>query len=154
MPQPLRADDRFAVIEVIQRYARACDSGEFSLFDETFTADAELDYRSAGGPLGDRDAVREWLAKSRSGLLMWQHHLSPPALERRGAAVHARTDVYTPNLFRGAADRVGILHTGGRYHDELIATPEGWRIRKRRYENVWVHGAGAGEAIPDPLRGE
>jgi hypothetical protein len=153
MPQPLSADDRFAVIEVIQRYAHACDSGEFALFDDTFTADAELDYRSAGGPLGGRDALRAWLAKSRSGLLMWQHLLSPPALEARGDAVHARTDVYTPNLFRGAADQVGILHTGGRYHDELIATSRGWRIRRRRYENVWVHGIGAGDAIPDPLKG-
>lgn len=153
MPKSLSADDRFAVLEVIQRYAHACDSGEFERFDETFTADAELDYRSAGGPLGDRDQLREWLAKSRSGLLMWQHLLSPPLLGVRGDAVHARTDVYTPNLFRGAGGQVGILHTGGRYHDELVATPRGWRISRRCYENVWVHGAGAGDAIPDPLRG-
>jgi len=153
MSRALTADDRFAVMEVIQRYGRACDSGEFGLFDDTFTADAALDYRAAGGPNGGRDELRAWLAKSRSGLLMWQHHLSPPLLEAHGDTVHARTDVYTPNLFRGAANQVGILHTGGRYHDELIATPNGWRIQRRRYENVWVHGAGAGVAIPDPLGG-
>ena len=39
----------------IQRYALAVDSGRFELFDETFTADAELDYRSAGGPNEGRE---------------------------------------------------------------------------------------------------
>lgn len=57
MPRALTADDRFAVLEVIQRYARACDSREFALFDETFTADAELDYRSSGGL---RRRGRQW----------------------------------------------------------------------------------------------
>jgi hypothetical protein len=151
MTQPLSADDRFAIVDVIQRYGRAVDLGEFALFDATFTADAVLDYRSAGGPCGSRDEIRAWLAQSRAGLLGWQHHLSPPHIERRGERVHASTDVYTPNLLRGERGETQLLHTGGRYHDELIATPEGWRIAKRRYENVWVHGAGVGAAIPDPL---
>jgi hypothetical protein len=33
MPKPLSADDRFAVIDVIQRHAHACDCGAFALFD-------------------------------------------------------------------------------------------------------------------------
>ena len=152
MPRQLSADDRFAIIDTIQRYGRAVDAQQFELFDSTFTADADLDYTSAGGPRGGRDALGAWLAKSRSAIATWQHHLSPPMIEPQGDRVRARTDVYTPNLLRGEGGASVLLHTGGRYHDELIETPDGWRIAKRRYENVWAHGPGVGTAIPDPLR--
>jgi len=151
VPVHISPDDRFAIIETIQRYVRAVDGQQFQLFDHTFTADAELDYTSAGGPRGGRDALRAWLANSRSSLLMWQHHLSPPMIELDGKCVRTHTDVYTPTMLRGEDGASVLLHTGGRYHDELIHTPEGWRIVKRRYESVWAHGPGVGSLIPDPL---
>ena len=152
MAPSLTPEDRFAILETLQRYVRAVDSGEFGLFDDAFTADAELDYRSAGGPCGSRDEVRAWLAKSRASVLSWQHHLSPPIFDAMGGAVRTHTDVYVPNLFRDERGAVQILHTGGRYHDELVATPGGWRIARRRFENTWAHGAGVGAMIPDPTR--
>jgi SnoaL-like protein len=146
------ADERLAIQDTIQRYALAVDAQRFELFDDTFSDDALLDYRSAGGPCGDRDAIRDWLARSRAGLIQWQHHLSPPAIELHGERANARTDVYTPNVYRDPEGRVRVLHTGGRYHDELARTPQGWRIVRRRYENTWVDGEGAGAMIPDPTR--
>lgn len=145
--------DLLAIQATIQRYGQAVDSLRFELFDETFTVDAELDYRSAGGPSGSRDAIREWLASSRANLLQWQHHLSPSIIELEGERARARTDVYTPTVYRDADKRVRVLHTGGRYHDELARTSRGWRIVRRRYENTWVDGAGAGGMIPDPSQG-
>ena len=147
-----RSDDLLAIQATIQRYGQAVDSLRFELFDDTFSADAELDYRAAGGPCGSRDAIRDWLASSRATLVQWQHHLSPPMIELDGESARARTDVYTPNVYRDAAGRVRVLHTGGRYHDELARTPRGWRIVRRRYENTWVDGEGAGAMIPDPHR--
>jgi len=152
MPAPLSAEDRFAVIDAIQAYAKAVDTGRWELFDQAFTRDADLDYTAAGGPRGGPDELHAWLASARAGLLAWQHHLSPPMLEVAGEAVRATTDVYTPNLFRDAAGEARLLHTGGRYHDELVRTPRGWRIARRRFETVWVHGPGAGDMIPDPSR--
>jgi hypothetical protein len=144
--------DLLAIQATIQRYGEAVDSQRFDLFDDTFSADAELDYRSAGGPCSNRDTVRDWLAASRAHLLQWQHHLSPPMIELDGDRARSRTDVYTPTVFRDAQGQVRVLHTGGRYHDELLRTPDGWRIVRRRYENTWVDGAGAGTMIPDPSR--
>src|SRR5262247_3326577 len=117
MAQVLTAEDRFGILEAIQRYVQAVDSGSFELFDDAFLPDADLDYRSAGGPRGSRDEVRDWLAKCRAGVVHWQHHLSPPVFDLTGEAVRTRTDVYVPNLVRGAGGAVEILHTGGRYHD-------------------------------------
>jgi hypothetical protein len=45
------------------------NSQRFELFDETFGAESVLTYRSAGGPCGSRDAIRDWLATSRAGLI-------------------------------------------------------------------------------------
>src|SRR5262245_49233551 len=109
-----RTERAAALLEIqatIQRYGDAVDSLRFQLFDDTFTADAELDYRSAGGPCGSRDALRDWLATSRAGLLQWQHHLSPPMIELKGERARARTDVYTPNVYRDAQGHVRVLHT-------------------------------------------
>jgi len=152
MAQVLTAEDRFGILEAIQRYVQAVDSGAFELFDDAFLPDADLDYRSAGGPRGSRDEVRDWLAKCRAGVVHWQHHLSPPVFDLTGEAVRTRTDVYVPNLVRGAGGAAEILHTGGRYHDELVSTPRGWRIARLRFENTWAHGAGVGALIPDPTR--
>ena len=152
MSDDRQAADRFAIQATIQRYGEAVDSLRFELFDHTFTADAELDYRSVGGPCGNRDALREWLSTSRQGLLQWQHHLSPPMIELEGDRARARTDVYTPTVYRNAEGKVSVLHTGGRYHDELARTPQGWRIVRRRYESTWADGEGAGTMLPDPTR--
>jgi hypothetical protein len=152
MPAPLSAEDRFAVVDAIQAYAQAVDTGRWELFDRAFTRDADLDYTAAGGPRGGPAELHAWLAKARAGLLAWQHHLSPPVIEVADGAVRATTDVYTPNLFRDAAGETRLLDTGGRYHDELVRTPRGWRIARRRFETVWVHGPGAGDMIPDPAR--
>ena len=152
MPEIPRLDDHFAVQATIQRYAFAVDSGRFELFDETFTADSELDYRSAGGPCGSRDEVRRWLEQSRAGLLRWQHHLSPPLIDLNGAAARGRTDVYTANVFRDPSGQVHVLHSGGCYHDELVDTLDGWRIRRRRFESTWADGAGIDVLLPEPTR--
>jgi hypothetical protein len=77
-------------------------------------------------------------------LLVWQHHLSPPIFDATGDGIHTHTDVYVPKLFRGEAGEVCILHTGGRYHDELVATSRGWRIARRRFENTWAMARGSG----------
>ena len=150
MSDSSRAGQLFAIQATIQRYGEAVDSLRFELFDDTFTVDADLDYSSVGGPRGNRDALRAWLAKSREGLLQWQHHLSPPMIELEGERAHARTDVYTPTVYRNAEGRVCVLHTGGRYHDELARTPQGWRIVRRVYESTWADGEGAGDMKLSP----
>jgi len=150
----LSAEDRFEIVAVLQRYVQAVDSGRFELFDEAFTPDAVLDYRSAGGPRGSREEIAAWLAKSRAGVVTWQHLLSPPIFDLEGDLVRTHTDAYVPNLVRDERGAVQLLQTGARYHDELVRTPQGWRIAQRRFENTWAFGAGVGALIPDPHRGE
>ena len=53
----------------------------------------------------------------------------------------------------GAATREGPLHyffLGGRYDDELVRTPDGWRIAKRVESLLWFQGSLPKELIvPD-----
>jgi len=151
MTRPQEPSDDQRILETLQRYVRAVDDRRFELFDDTFSSEATLDYRSAGGPIGSREAIRDWLRSSREALLFWQHHLSPPMIERAGDSARTRTDVYTPNVFLDPeGGRSRVLHTGGRYHDELQRLPEGWRIVHRRFETTWADGAGVGTLIPEP----
>jgi hypothetical protein len=56
-----RSDDLFAIHATPQRHGQAVDSLRSERFDVTFSSDAELDDRAAGGPCGSRDAIRDWL---------------------------------------------------------------------------------------------
>ncbi|MEV5559052.1 nuclear transport factor 2 family protein [Nonomuraea wenchangensis] len=42
--------DRLEIADLLARYTRAVDSGRWERLDEVFTADAVIDYSSAGGP--------------------------------------------------------------------------------------------------------
>ena len=140
--------EHLAISLPIQKYGRAVDSHSFELFDEVFTAEAILDYESAGGPKGDRDEIGAWLRESREGMVQWQHHLSPPMIERLGDSALARTDVYAPCFYAEPGGSTVAFHTGGRYHDELVKRAGGWWICARRFEATWSDGSGADQGSP------
>ncbi len=140
MPDSDSLLEHLAIALPIQKYGLAVDSQNFALFDDAFTEEAILDYRSAGGPRGDRSVIAEWLRTSREGMVQWQHHLSPPMIELRGDSARARTDVYAPCFYADSAGTVTAFHTGGRYHDELVKKSDGWWICGRRFEATWSDG--------------
>ena len=53
---------------------------------------------------------------------------------------------YNPMQLPGMAE---MSSCGGYYHHELVRTPDGWRSRRLREENVWFVNSPADS--PDPL---
>ena len=136
--------EHLAIALPIQRYGLAVDSQDFTLFETVFTAEATLDYTSAGGPSGPREMIGEWLRESRAGMVQWQHHLSPSMIKLEGSTASARTDVYAPCFYSdsGTERTIKAFHTGGRYHDELIKRDERWSAFYRALlERFAAHGA-------------
>ncbi|TDC02959.1 nuclear transport factor 2 family protein [Nonomuraea longispora] len=122
--------DRLEITGLLARYAHALDSGRWHLLDEVFTADAVIDYTSAGGIRGARDEVRVWLAGVLEHWPGRLHLIGAPSIDVRGGEARVSapfTDTLAPTKDLVAADAEGFLHGGGWYHHLMCRTPGGWR---------------------------
>ncbi len=115
--------DLVAIQQVLARYPHAVDDRDWDAFGRVFTADVVCDMTAVGlGTTEGRDALVELFAAIDHPVA---HHLVDPVVDLDGAdAAHVRSKWWVV-----LADRTGF---GGTYTDQLVRTPDGWRIRHRR----------------------
>lgn len=120
---------------LLYRYARAVDSKDWELYRSVFTEDAHIDYSSAGAIVGNRDEVVDWFA-ANFGVIPWSMHYitNIEILDGDGDTATVRAMFYNPMQLPGMAE---MSACGGYYHHDLVRTPDGWRSRSLREENVW-----------------
>lgn len=120
---------------LLYQYARAVDSKDWELYRSVFTEDAQIDYSSAGAIVGTRDEVVDWFA-ANFGVIPWSMHYitNIEVLDTDGDAATVRAMFYNPMQLPGMAE---MSACGGYYHHELVRTPDGWRSRSLREENLW-----------------
>jgi hypothetical protein len=122
--------DRDAIIDVVNRYAEACDRRNWPLFDEVFTPDAFGDY-GPGYQKAGRDAIVAMVASTLGGCGPTQHLLGNYGVTINGDMASASCKV---RAFHVGVDEVRHLsyECFGEYHDRLVRTEDGWRINHRR----------------------
>jgi SnoaL-like domain len=132
--------DTIARSSLAQRPHHGKDSEIFQQWDETFSKEGQVDYSVVGGPVGSYRYLAKWLRgngdtpSSMSAFSNWQHMLSLPIVTLAGDKATARTDFFASH--RGRPDRGFNVHynVSGAFHDEMVRTLKGWRIRFRRLE--------------------
>ncbi|ORV41150.1 dehydratase [Mycolicibacter engbaekii] len=135
MTPPLPTDDQLAIAALLHRYARAVDTKDWVLYRSVFTEDAVIDYTSAGAICGTREEVADWLAAGFAAIPMSMHYVTNiEVLEHSGDAATVRAMFYNPMQLPGMTD---LSYCGGYYQHALVRTPDGWRSRNLREENVW-----------------
>ncbi len=132
--------DRAAIEELLIRYAAAIDEEDWELLDRVFVPDAEIDYTSSGGTSGRYPEVRAWLEKVLPHFQVKQHLLANTTLHLDGDTARSRTYFFNPMGAPGPDGDVQLFFVGGYYNDELVRTPEGWRIARRVEEQAWFQG--------------
>ncbi|OLP02632.1 hypothetical protein BVU76_09215 [Mycolicibacterium porcinum] len=127
------------IAALLYRYARAVDSKDWELYRSVFTEDAVIDYSSAGAVVGTRDEVVDWFA-ANFGVIPWSMHYitNVEILDTDGETATVRAMFYNPMQLPGMAE---MSACGGYYHHELVRTPDGWRSRSLREENLWFTNA-------------
>lgn len=127
------------IAALLYRYARAVDSKDWELYRSVFTDDAVIDYSSAGAVVGTRDEVVDWFA-ANFGVIPWSMHYitNIEILETDGDTATVRAMFYNPMQLPGMSEQSAC---GGYYHHELVRTPDGWRSRSLREENLWFTNA-------------
>ncbi|EME19515.1 nuclear transport factor 2 family protein [Rhodococcus triatomae] len=134
--------DRIEITDLLTRYAQAVDTKDWSLYRTVFTADAAIDYTTAGGPAGSLDEVVTQLAPMLDLFARTQHFVSNIAVDLDGDTASVQAMFFNPMIVSEASDGVPAkqFYCGGWYHHELVRTEDGWRSRKLYEESAWFDG--------------
>jgi hypothetical protein len=130
--------DRAEITDVLIRYTRAIDTGDWDRLDTVFTPDAQIDYTESGGIAAPFPEVKPWLAEMLPAFFPLRMH-TLGQIEIRLSADSAEVAAYFHNPMPLADGEGGstLVELGGIYHHSMTRTPEGWRSRQLREEVVW-----------------
>jgi hypothetical protein len=130
--------DRQAIVDVVNRYARCVDTKAWSELDQVFVPGADCDYSPLGGHRAPFPEITEWLDTVLSPFST-QHILSNYDVVIDGDTARTRTYLQAQHKHIGVEPE--RHHTfGGVYEDELVRTPDGWRITHRMLFPMWQIG--------------
>jgi hypothetical protein len=139
--------DRLEIQDVLTRYTRAVDEGDWDRLDTVFTPDARIDYTESGGIAGSFPEAKKWLAETLPAFFTATlHTVGQVSIEwgdkddegRDTAEVIAYFD--NPMLMRAGEGEPTVVEVGGKYHHRMVRTPEGWRSTRLHEELVWRRG--------------
>lgn len=130
-------EDRFAIIDVTFRYCWALDSRDLGGLDSVFLEDAQADLLAPR--LIGREAIRARIASAINPLDATQHTVTNHMITVDGDRATCRCYLHSQHV-RKVAEGSPNYVVAGRYEDELVRTPDGWRIALRRLVPVWSEG--------------
>lgn len=117
--------DRFALQDVMSRYAAGVDERDFDLYASVFDDEVEV-VGFTPETVHGRDA---WVAYVREALGNYdatQHMLGPVYAEIDGDRAHCRTDVQALHYMAGTED--DILTLWATYRSDMRRDGDSWRI--------------------------
>lgn len=135
--------DRTLILDLLARYSWALADRDWTAWTGVFTDDAQVDYSTAGGPVG----TPQQAAETFGGMMaMFDVNISSG-----GTVVIDFTDVDTAKVRSGYTMMMRIpgadgaqptyMQAQGYYNDTIVRTPAGWRIRNRYEQLVYVKPA-------------
>jgi len=120
----MTSDDIVAIQQLIALYSHAVDMPDQRMFSQVFSDDAVFDGRPCGSEAYvGRGAIKAFFALGKPPHPLVHHMTNCWVREEEG-----RVLVKSKFLFRHPQDGSICL---GDYDDEVIRTPEGWRISSR-----------------------
>ena len=83
--------------------------------------------------------MADWLSGGFAAIPMSMHYVTNvEILENTGDTARVRAMFYNPMQLPGMTD---LSYCGGYYHHDMVRTPDGWKSRNLREENVWFVNA-------------
>ncbi|WP_067440322.1 nuclear transport factor 2 family protein [Nocardioides jensenii] len=138
--------DRQEITDLLTRYTRAVDTRSYDDLAAVFTADAVLDYRASGGPIGTPAEVVPWIEQGLAGFQRTQHILGQLAITFDGPVhdqpdrAHVTAYFTNPMVVINPDGSEGLWEVGGYYHHDLVRLPDGWRSTKIVDDVQWTRG--------------
>ncbi len=122
------ADDRFAIIAALDRYAECLDTRDWPGLADVFTDDVEMDFQL--WQASDLETVRLRIRSFLDACGPSQHLLGNYRIELDGD--RARSRCYCRVMHHGRGEHEGKRYEAYiEYADEWVRTPGGWRSARR-----------------------
>jgi ketosteroid isomerase-like protein len=136
--------DKEQITEVLTRYATGIDSKDWALLRTCWTEDVEVDYGEVGQYSG-ADAITGLMETLHNAMGPTYHRLTNFVIAVDGDRATARSYVHAV-LQAIPDDAASWVEALGHYDDELVRTPDGWRISRRTTGIARVHAGAASGA--------
>lgn len=118
--------------DVLVRYSTGIDSRDWPLLRTCFTDDCDADYGEIGHWYGSEE-ITTWMEQSHAPLGPTMHRVTNIVAKVDGDAATSRCYVHAVVM---TSDRSTAIHAYGWYDDELVRSTGGWRITRRRFNQV------------------
>jgi 3-phenylpropionate/cinnamic acid dioxygenase small subunit len=122
------------IAEVLVRYATGIDRRDWDLFRSCFAADCLAEYEGIG-TWESAEAITDFMVTAHAGMGHTMHRISNIAIDLEGAGDRAVARCYLDGILMAADGETGFNPIGF-YDDELVLTPDGWRIAHRTFTMV------------------
>ena len=129
--------DKQHIRELQNRYSYAIDSGQYDKLDVMFTPDAT--YTFVTGSTDNLEALKNTIRDALQPLSSSQHINGNQWAEIEGDRATAGC-YFTVHMYKEGLADGEHFEMGGRYEDELIRTPDGWRFTSRTITILWSDG--------------
>ena len=128
MNDPIDTADRLELHELPGRYGDAIDDRDWDRLDRIFTDDAVFDLTDLGGPrLEGLDAIKSFMdTEARHPKT---HTMTNIYVDETGGGVQLHFRILAPQPEGGTGH--GRLVGTASYHDDVVKTPDGWRVANR-----------------------
>ncbi len=126
--------DRLAIEALLLRYGTALDSRDPAMLETCFSDDAVLEYDAAPAATRAEFVAR---AKGLTKFVVTQHIVTNVSVSIDGDTAHATCYAHAQHV-RGETEGRESYLMGGTYTDDLVRTPDGWRISRRRFVCGWA----------------
>jgi 3-phenylpropionate/cinnamic acid dioxygenase small subunit len=139
--------DKQEIVELLYTYAAGLDSRDWELLGSVFVEDGVADYTHLElGVNTGREAIVGLCRDTLVNFDATQHLIGNPLVVLAGDRATARCSFQAQHRLVGAPGGDNFI-VAGTYEDELVRTPDGWRIARRTLIPSWFEGnATIGEA--------
>ena len=130
-------EDRADIIAVTHDYCWALDRNEWDELHNVFLPEATALLGSHA--CGDRDEIKQVCLASLGKLDDSQHIVGTHQVRIDGDTATSRCYLHAQHIRRDAEGGPHYV-VAGRYEDDFVRTPDGWRIKRRVLAVMWTEG--------------
>lgn len=131
--------DHLDIIQLHHRYAWGLDQRDWTMLEDCFTVDGEVDYGDLGGVLQGATTIAAFCRQVLEGLDASQHLIGNTIVDLAGDRATATSYFQAQHVF--VSDNGSNTYiVAGTYRDELVRGGGTWRIAKRTLTPTWRDG--------------
>ena len=138
----MQFDDYQQIVRRRYEYAISIDTRDWDLHRSIFTDRIEMDFSSYSGAPGSVMAADDWVEGLKplfTGLDATQHVMTNPIVGVHADQAELKMYMKAEHFLNNDAGSFDFA-LGGYYHDRLVRTDSGWRIRAVTLNVFWSRG--------------